>query len=151
MVSDVERLARATAFAADKHTGQFRKGEAKKHRALDRLAQSAPSSQQIFVKLAEQGENLGRATQHFLGLLEQYGAMALEQALREALASGTASYNAVRCNLERARESSGQPPSTPVDLPDDERVRDVAIPPRDLRGYDELLDGHQEVGDDPAS
>ena len=127
------------------------KGEARKHRALDRLAQSAPSSQQIFVKLAEQGENLGRATQHFVGLLEQYGAMALEQAMREALASGTASYNAVRCNLERAREASGQPPSTPVDLPDDERVRGMAIPPRDLRSYDELLDPGTEAGDDRSS
>ena len=29
MASDVERLARAAAFAASKHTGQFRKGEAK--------------------------------------------------------------------------------------------------------------------------
>ena len=127
------------------------KGEARKHRALDRLAQSAPSSQEIFVKLAEQGENLGRATQYFIGLLEQYGAMALEQAMREALASGTASYNAVRCNLERAREASGQPPTTPVDLPDDERVRDMAIPPRDLRSYDELLDPDAEAGDDRVS
>ena len=127
------------------------KGEARKHRALDRLAQSAPSSQQVFVKLAEQGENLGRATQHFMGLLEQYGAMALEQAMCEALASGTANYNAVRCNLERAREASGQPPSTPVDLPDDERVRDVAIPPRDLRSYDELLERDEEAGDEHAS
>ena len=114
-------------------------------------SQSAPSSQQIFVQLAEHGENLGRATQHFVGLLEQYGAMALEQAMREALASGTASYNAVRCNLERAREASGQPPSTPVDLPDDERVRGMAIPPRDLRSYDDLLDRGAEAGDDRSS
>lgn len=126
------------------------KGEARKHRALDRLAQAAPSSQQVFVRLAEQGENLGRATQHFVGLLEQYGSMALEQAMREALASGTANYNAVRCNLERAREAAGRPPSTPVDLPDDDRVRGLAIPPRDLRRYDELLD-REEATDDTAS
>jgi len=126
------------------------KGEARKHRALDRLAQAAPSSQQVFVKLAEQGENLGRATQYFVGLLEQYGAMALEQALREALASGTANYNAVRCNLERARQAAGRPPSLPVDLPDDARVRGLAIPPRDLRRYDELLDRSMEAFDDEA-
>jgi transposase len=127
------------------------KGEARKHRALDKLAQAAPSSQQVFVKLAEQGENLGRATQYFLGLLEQYGAMALEQAMREALASGTAHYNAVRCNLERAREAAGRPPTTPVHLPQDERVRGLAIPPRDLQRYDELLDTGREVGDDDPS
>ena len=127
------------------------KGEARKHRALDRLAQAAPSSQQVFVRLAEQGENLGRATQHFVGLLEHYGSMALEQAMREALASGTANYNAVRCNLERAREAAGRPPSTPVDLPDDDRVRGLAIPPRDLRRYDELLDRDREATDGTAS
>ena len=127
------------------------KGEARKHRALDRLAQAVPSSQQVFVKLAEQGENIGRATQYFVGLLDQYGAMALEQAMREALAGGTANYNAVRCNLERARIASGQPPSTPVDLPDDERVRGLAIPPRDLRRYDELFDANKEVDHDAAS
>jgi transposase len=127
------------------------KGEARKHRALDRLAQAAPSSQQVFVTLAEQGENLGRATQYFVGLLEQYGAMALEQALREALASGTANYNAVRCNLERARQAAGRPPSLPVDLPDDARVRGLAIPPRDLRRYDELLDRNTEASDAEAS
>jgi transposase len=135
------------------HTAELRKskGEARKHRALDRLAQAAPTSQQVFVKLAEQGENLGRATQHFVALLELYGAMALEQAMREALASGTANYNAVRCNLERAREAAGRPPTTPVHLPDDDRVRGLAIPPRDLRSYDDLLDAGSEAGDDPAS
>ena len=86
-----------------------------------------------------------------MGLLEQYGSMALEQAMREALASGTANYNAVRCNLERAREATGRPPSTPVDLPDDERVQGLAIPPRDLRRYDELLERGTEAADDAAS
>jgi len=76
-----------------------RKGEPRKHQALDRLAQSAPSSQQIFVTLAEQGENLGRATQHYLELFEKYGSMALEQVRGEGLASGTASYDSIRCNL----------------------------------------------------
>src|SRR5690606_13218575 len=92
-------------------------------------------------------ENLGRATQYFLGLLEQYGAMALEQAMRQALASGTAHYNAVQRHLEQARASSGHPPTTPVDLPDDQRVRDFAIRPRDLQSYDGLLDARQEGPD----
>jgi len=127
------------------------KGEARKHRALDRLAQSAPSSQPLFVKLAEKGENLGRATQHFVGLLESYGSMALELALREALANGTESYNAVRVILERQQQASGQPPAVRVDLPDDERVRGLVIPPRDLRSYDGLLDAGKEATDDTAS
>jgi transposase len=127
------------------------KGEARKHRALDRLAQSAPSSQPLFVKLAEKGENLGRATQHFVGLLESYGSMALELALREALANGTENYNAVRVILERQQQAAGQPPAVRVDLPDDERVRGLVIPPRDLRSYDGLLDAGKEATDDTAS
>jgi hypothetical protein len=135
------------------HTELLRKskGEARKHRALDRLTQAAPSSQQIFVKLAETGENLGRATQHFVVLLEQFGSMALEQAMREALAAGKASCNAVRFILDRQRQNAGQLPTTPVDLPDDERVRGIVIPPRDLRGYDDLLDAGKEVSDDAQS
>lgn len=103
------------------------------------------------MKLAETGENLGRATQHFVVLLEQFGSMALEQAMREALAAGKASCNAVRSILDRQRQTAGQPPTTPVDLPDDERVSGIVIPPRDLRSYDDLLDGSEEVGDDAAS
>jgi transposase len=74
----------------DAHITELRKskGEARKHRALDRLAQSVPSSQQLFVKLAESGANLGRATQHFMRLLEVFGAVALEQAVRQALSNG---------------------------------------------------------------
>ena len=127
------------------------KGEARKHRALDRLAQAAPTSQQLFAKLAENGENLGRATQHFVELLEQFGAMALEQAMREALAAGTPHDNSVRCILERERHAAGRPPAIAVDLPDDQRLRDLVVPPHDLRRYDELLDVSKEVGDDAAS
>jgi len=135
------------------HTAELRKskGEARKHRALDRLAQAAPSSQEIFVKLAESGENLGAATQHFVQLLEQFGSMAVEQALREALAADTPHYNSVRTILERERSAAGLSPATRVDLPDDERVRGLVVPPRDLRGYDVLLDGKKEVADDAAS
>ena len=128
-----------------KHTEALRKskGEARKHRALDRLAQAVPSSQRLFVQLAEQGENLGWATRSFLVLLDQFGSVALEQAVREAMAAETMSYNAVRRILERERQAMGTPPTTRVDLPDDARVRDLVVPPRDLRSYDELLHGQQ--------
>jgi transposase len=124
------------------------KGEARKHRALDRLSQAAPSSQQLFVRLAERGENLGRATQHFVDLLETFGGVALELAIREALTTGRTSRNGIRALLERNRHAAGQPPSTPVDLPDE--VRGLVIPPRDLRSYDALL-GDQQEGDHGAA
>lgn len=124
------------------------KGEAKKHRALDRLAQAVPSSQPLFVKLAERGENLGRATQYFVELLETFGGVALELAIREAVTTDKASRYGIRAILERNRSAAGQPPATPVDLPDE--VRGLVIPPRDLRSYDALL-GDQQEGDHGAT
>jgi transposase/predicted Rdx family selenoprotein len=131
-----------------KHTEDLKKskGEARKHRALDRLAQSAPSSQKLFVQLAEGGANLGWATQHFMTLLDSFGAVALELAIREALAAGVSTPDAVRLRLERQRRASGGVLRTPVDLPDDTRVRDLVVPQRDLGSYDQLLD-RQEVDD----
>lgn len=123
------------------------KGEARKHRALDRLAQSAPSSQQLFLKLAENGANLGRATQHFLHLLGRFGATALEQAIRGAMAKGLTHHHAVRQLLEQQRHAAGQPPAVAVDLPADERVRNAVVTPHDLRGYDQL---GKEVADGGA-
>jgi transposase len=134
------------------HIAELRKskGEARKHRALDRLAQQVPSSQQLFVKLAESGANLGRATQHFVHLLEHFGAVALEQAIVQALAKGVTRHYAVRQILEQQRRAAGMPPAVPVDLPDDDRVRNAVVTPNDLRGYDQLGGVHQEAADGDA-
>jgi hypothetical protein len=118
------------------------------------LAQSAPSSQQLFVRLAENGENLGRATQQFLRLLDDYGAMQVEQAIRESLRVNLTSHHAVRHLLEQGRRAAGRAPAVHVDLPDDSRVRDVTVTPHNLAGYDVLLDvgqAEQEVRDDANS
>lgn len=123
------------------------KGEARKHRALDRLTQSAPSSQALFVTLAERGENLGRATQHFMALLDEFGSMALEQAIRQALANDMPHRHAVRQLLEQDRRATGRSPAVHVDLPDDDRVRNLAVRPHDMTSYDGLLDAGKEVDD----
>lgn len=131
------------------------KGEMRRHRALDRLAQATPSSQQLFVRIAEQGLNLGRYTQLIVQLLDQHGAVRLEQAIREALAAGTHSHHALRHILERIRHDEGRLPSVPAKLPEDPRVRDLAVRPRELGSYDALLHGAQDQtskeGDDGAT
>jgi transposase len=143
---------RGTTVTNEAHIAELRKskGEARKHRALDRLAQSAPSSQQLFMKLAESGTNLGRATQHFMNLLENFGALALEQAIVQAMAKGATHHHAVRQILEQQRHAAGLPPAVPVDLPDDDRVRNAVIRPQDMRGYDQLGDVRKEVADGDA-
>lgn len=125
------------------------KGELRRHRTMDRLAQAAPSSQQLFVRIAEHGDNIGRATQLILQLLDQHGAVRLEQAIREALASGAHSHHALRHILERMRHGEGRPPAVPPRLPEDPRVRDLAVSPPRLDGYDALLD--RDAVQDPAS
>jgi hypothetical protein len=53
--------------------------------------------------------------------------------------------NAVRLALERRREQRGQPPPTPVTLPEHLRARDVLVQPHELGTYDQLT----ERSDDP--
>lgn len=116
-----------------------KKSEARRYRAIDRLAQAAPSSQQLFIQLADRGENLGRMTQLVLGLLDRYGGVRLEQAIREGLAAGVLHFHALRQILERDQRERGRPPAAIVDLPDDPRVRQLAVSPHDLGTYDKLL------------
>jgi predicted Rdx family selenoprotein len=135
------------------HTAELKKskGEARKHRALDRLAQSAPSAQPIFTLLAQAGANLGRATQQFLALLDAFGGVELELAMREALADGRVLASDVRKLLEARRKAAGGLPQALVDLPDDARVRDLVVRPRDLGSYDQLLRSDEEVQDADAN
>jgi transposase len=114
------------------------KGEMRRHRGMDRLTRAVPSSQQLFVRLAERGLNLGRATQLALRLLDEYGSAALERAAREAIDAGVVDYHALRCILERDQHAAGKQPPVPPTLPDDPRVRGLAVSPPDLKRYDDL-------------
>jgi hypothetical protein len=56
----------------------------------------------------------------------------------------------VRQLLEQQRHAAGLPPSVGVDLPDDDRVRNAVVPPRDLSSYDRLADAGTEAVDGDA-
>ena len=121
----VERLARV-------------KRRAREHRSIDRLQRSAPSTQELLSKFAERGEPLGRATARLLALLDEFGARSLEAAVREAIDKGAPHHHAVRHILDRARHEHGQLPGIAVRLPDDPRVRELAVEPHPLETYDQL-------------
>ncbi len=128
------------------------KRQAREHRGLDRLAAAAPASRELLTRLAQRGANLGSATTRLLGLLEEFGAARLEQAIREALANDIPHHHAVRQILERQRRAEGRCPALPVELPDDPRLRELIIRPHRLEGYDELTHDivDPQESDDPG-
>lgn len=135
---------RGNKFCADgcaaKRRREVRKAAEERYRKSDLGRRNNAARQR---KLAETGTNLGRATQHFVHLLDTFGAGPLEQAIRECLANGVTHHHSVRQLLEQQRHAAGLPPSVKVDLPDDDRVRNAVIPPPDLSSYDQI---GKEVG-----
>ena len=61
------------------------KRSARQHRATDRLAQVAPASQNMLVRAAERGANLGAITNGLTRLLDRYSAANLQAAIHGAL------------------------------------------------------------------
>jgi hypothetical protein len=124
------------------------KRQARHHRGQDRLAQAAPSSQQLLVQAAERGDNLGSITAALLRLLERYGAAELEAAIGEALRRGVPHPNAVRLSLERRREQRDQAPPVAVALPPDPRLHKLVVRPHNLDDYDRLQTPEETDDDD---
>jgi hypothetical protein len=120
------------------------KAQAGAHRRTSLLADAAPSSTELLQNIASRGLSLSQATSQLLKLLETYGAAALEDAIREALAHGAAHPHAVRHILERSRQTQGKTPALPLPLPDDPRVKNLVVVPHSLRTYDSLLEDPDE-------
>lgn len=116
------------------------KRAARQHRATDRLAQVAPASQDLLIRAAERGGNLGAITTGLIRLLDRYGAAELQAALREALDRDVPHPNAVRLALERRREQRGEPPPVAIALPAAVQARDAPVRPHALEPYDRIGD-----------
>jgi transposase len=123
------------------------KRKARHHRSQDRLAQAAPASRELLVQAAERGANLGSITASLLRLLDRYGASELENAIQEALRQQVPHPNAVRISLEKQRDERDQPPPLPIALPDQPKVRNLAVRPHDLKTYDPT-DPQEDPDDD---
>ena len=116
------------------------KRAARQHRATDRLAQAVPASQDLLLRAAERGSNLGAITVGLTRLLDRYGAAELQVAIREALDRGVPHPNAVRLALERRREARGDVPPVAVELSASVQARDAPVQPHALKTYDQLKD-----------
>jgi hypothetical protein len=120
------------------------KRAARRHSANDRLAQAAPASQTLLVRAAERGANLGAITAALARLLERYGAVALQDAILDALVRDVAHPNAVRLALERRREQSGGEPPVAIVMPEHVRDRDAPVRPHALETYDRLKENRDD-------
>jgi len=124
------------------------KRAARAHRAIDRLAQAVPASQDLLRQAAERGTPLARATAQLVQLLDDYGASELEQAVSEASANDVPHPNAVRQVLERRREQRQQPPPLPLTLPGNDKAKGIVVRPASLAPYDQLHTPPTETADD---
>jgi len=131
---------KGTEIEEDRHVAALTKWKraARQHRATDRLAHVAPASQELLIRAAERGANLGAITTGLLRLLDRYGAAELQAAIREALDRGVPHPNAVRLALERRREGRGGAPPVAVELSADVQARDAPVRPHALEPYDQL-------------
>ena len=121
------------------------KRNARQSRGLSRLVQAVPETRELMRRLAERGKNLGSATAALVALLDLYGPQQLALAAREALAQDSPHPQSIRLILDRRARERRVPPPVPVHLPDDPKIRDLAVTPHDLAGYDRL---RQETDDD---
>ena len=129
--AQIEDPAHIAALVAEKHA-------ARRHRATDQLAHSAPAAETLLVRAAERGDNLGSITTTLMQLLTRYGAGELQAAILEALARDVPHPNAVRLVLERRREERQEPPPIAVTLPEHIQSKDRPVRPHDLSAYDKL-------------
>jgi transposase len=119
------------------------KQASREHRGVDRLSHAVPASRALLLDLAERGQNLGSATAALLRLLDHYGPSRLGAAIAEALAKGSPHPHSVRLILERAERAQGALPPLPVHLPEDPRIRSLAVRPHSLDGYDSLTENEE--------
>jgi transposase/phosphoglycolate phosphatase-like HAD superfamily hydrolase len=112
------------------------KRNAREHRGIDRLRHAVPQAHALLKRLAERGTNLGASTSALLRLLDTYGAHELEAAVAEAMTHDSPHPHSVRLILERRCHEQGAPPPIAITLPDNPKVRDMAVVPHDLADYD---------------
>ncbi|MFZ5478060.1 MAG: IS21 family transposase [Myxococcota bacterium] len=114
------------------------KREAREGRGMNRLLGAVPACRALLERVAERGGNVGGTTNGLNRLLDDYGVEALTAAVSEAVAADAPHVAGVRQVLDRRRRLAGQPPPVPIPLPDDPRVRELAVKPHSLDAYDRL-------------
>jgi len=114
------------------------KRNAQHHARQDRLMRLVPRTEDLLLEMSTRRRRLHRAVQQLEEMLDTYGADELRIAVDEALKAGTPSTASVQLVLDRRQHDSRQVPQLPVDLPDEPKIRDIAVKQQDLGKYDAL-------------
>lgn len=107
-------------------------------KAQDWLREAVPQVDELLRLLALRGENLGINVQRLSLLLHQYGVDEFTVAVAEAVSRETPRSSSVASILVRRGHARREPPSVPVHLPDDPRVRGMRVATHDPATYDAL-------------
>ncbi|MDX2040063.1 MAG: hypothetical protein SF097_02390 [Acidobacteriota bacterium] len=110
--------------------------------ASGRLAHAVPDIATFLDAAFQRGESPARQTTQLLLLLDDYGAPALADAVREALAQNTPRAASVAFILSRRGRGSRAP--LPVDLSRAPHLADLSIPTQNLEAYDQLTQTRPE-------
>ncbi len=114
------------------------KKKAKKGSGMSLLFSTAPSAKEMFNMAAERGYPIGSLTSKLLTLLDLYGPVELEEAIKEVVTAGACHCSDVTQVLERRRRKKGLLSPIAIQMPDDERLRNFVILPHSLASYDSL-------------
>ena len=127
------------------HIDQLRdyKRRAKARSVLDYLHRAAPSVADFLQRAVERDASIAKMTSRLRGLLDRYGAKALEDALREALDCDAPHVGAVHQVLETNRKARGEPPPVHRHI-EDPRIIDIVVEPHDIKKYDHLTENSDD-------
>jgi transposase len=114
------------------------KRKAREHRGRNRLFAVCPAAKAFLGEVALLGGHLGGTTSRLLRLLDLYGPVALEVAIKDAHERAAFRAESVAHVLDQRRRADGQKPAMIIALPDDPRVRDQVVQSHRLDAYDNL-------------
>jgi len=115
-----------------------RKKQARLHRGQNRLTHAIDCARSFLNAAALRGYTLRSTTSQLLSLLDDYGASALDEAMKDALGRNVPHPNAVRLSLQRRQDERQQEPLVALSLSDDKRVTELVVKPHKLSDYDVL-------------
>jgi len=120
------------------------KRSARQSRGMTRLFRAVPGAKAFLERVVERGLNLGAATKQLEGMLDDYGAKELAEAVDKVNERELIATSAVAQLLEQERRKKRMKPPVKLTITSDPRVRDLRVTPHRLERYDDLAKQHDD-------